>query len=83
MFKVEDTWGLKQQFVIEQVHSVFGADSLEDSKALSHEVYTPDEIAERFGSISYNKGASVIRMFEHALGNTTFIAALRNYLKKK
>ncbi|XP_055325495.1 uncharacterized protein LOC129579438 [Sitodiplosis mosellana] len=78
---VETTWGLDQQFVVEQLQSVFGPDSLEDSQALTHEVNTPDEIDDRFGSISYNKGASVIRMVEHTIGHDTFISALRNYLK--
>lgn len=62
---------------------MFGADSLENSKALSHEVFTPEEIADSFGIISYDKGASVIRMFEHVLGKNTFNAAIRNYLKRK
>lgn len=82
-FKVEDKWGLDQQFVVEQQQSVFGADSLEDSLPLSQEVSSPEEIADRFGSISYNKGASVIRMVEHTLGHSTFIAGLRKYLKEK
>lgn len=81
--KVETEWGLDQQFVVEQLQTVFEADSLEDSQALTHEVNTPDEIGDRFGSISYNKGASVIRMVEHTLSHNTFIAALRNYLKTK
>ena len=62
---------------------MFGDDSLEDTKALTHEANTPAEISDRFGSISYNKGASVIRMVEHTLGHNTFIAALRTYLKTK
>lgn len=80
---VESNWGLDQQFVVEQLQTVFGADSLEDTRPLSDEVFTPDEIADRFGSISYNKGASVIRMLEHAVGHNRFISALRNYLKTK
>lgn len=83
MIQIEDSWGLEQQFVVEQLQAVFAVDSLESSHALSREVNSPDEIAERFGSISYNKGASIIRMFEHTLGRDTFIAALRKYLKTK
>lgn len=80
---MEDTWNLDQQFVVEQLQSIFDSDSLEESHALTHEVNSPDEVSDRFDSVSYNKGASVIRMFEHALGHETFIAALRNYLKTK
>lgn len=83
MFKVEDTWNLGQQFVVEQLQTIFDADSLEDSHALTHEVESPDEVSDRFDSVSYNKGAAVIRMVEHTLGNKTFIAALKSYLKTK
>lgn len=65
------------------MQTVFEADSLEDSHALSHDVSSPDEISERFDSISYNKGAAIIRMVQHTTGNDKFIAALKNYLKTK
>lgn len=65
------------------MQKVFGEDSLESSLPLSYDVNTPAEIKDRFGGISYAKGGSVIRMFEHALGHDLFIAALRNYLKVK
>lgn len=81
--KVESTWGLEKQFTVDELQSVFGEDSLESTLALSHDVNTPAEIKDRFGGISYNKGGSVIRMFEHALGHDTFIAAIRNYLRNK
>lgn len=81
--KVESTWGLEKQFTVDELQSVFGEDSLESTFALSHDVNTPAEIKDRFGGISYNKGGSVIRMFEHALGHDTFIAAIRNYLRNK
>lgn len=50
-FKVEDTWGLDQQFTVDQVQSVFGEDSLESSLPLSYDVNTPEEIQDRFGKI--------------------------------
>ncbi|XP_031619288.1 membrane alanyl aminopeptidase-like [Contarinia nasturtii] len=78
---IEKNWGLEHQFVVEELQSIFKEDSLENSHALTHDVITPDEIQDRFDGISYNKGASVLRMFEHTYGSETFIAALRNYLK--
>lgn len=65
------------------MQTVFGADSLEDSHALTHDVNSPDEISERFDSISYSKGAAIIRMVQYTIGNDKFIAALKNYLKTK
>ncbi len=40
----------------------------------------PDEINEIFDSISYGKGASVIRMMANFLGLDTFIAGVADYL---
>lgn len=79
----ERNWDLDQQFTVDKVHSVFDDDSLETSLPLSYDANTPIELKERFGSISYIKGASIIRMFNHTLGHGTFIAGLRNYLKQK
>lgn len=74
---------MDQQFTVDKVHSVFVDDSLENSLPLSHDANTPTELRERFGIISYTKGASVIRMFNHTLGHDIFIAGLRNYLDEK
>ncbi|XP_031623813.1 membrane alanyl aminopeptidase-like [Contarinia nasturtii] len=78
---VEAKWGLEQQFIVNQIHVALVGDSLESTKALFHEVNTPDEIGDRFGLISYYKGGSVIRMFEHTFGHDKFTDALRHYLK--
>lgn len=80
---VESTWDLPQQFVIEQLQSVLGADSLESTRPMSYAVNKPEEISNSFDSISYNKGASVIRMIEHVMGANTFKAAIKDYLRTK
>lgn len=65
------------------MHSVFSDDSVEGSLPLNYDANTSDELHARFGSITYTKGASVIRMFSHILGNDKFISGLRKYLKQK
>lgn len=65
------------------MHVIFAADSVENSLALSHEVKTSKEMSASLGQITYNKGASVIRMIQHTIGNNKFIAGLRNYFKAK
>lgn len=65
------------------MHTAFVADAVPDTHALSNEVNTPDEIGVMFDTITYNKGASVIRMLEHTLGHANFIYGLRKYLKTK
>ena len=40
-------------------------------------------ITAHFGTPSYAKGASVLRMMEHFVGPNTFKNALRDYLKQQ
>lgn len=79
----EPTWSLESQFIVEQLHSAFEADSSPSTHAMTHDVYSPTEIRGIFDSISYAKSASVIRMIEKVLGREEFFQALGNYLKKR
>lgn len=74
---------MNQQFVIDEIYNAFDDDSLESTWSLDHAANTPDEVANKYGTISYNKAASVIRMFNHTLGDDVFTAAIRRYLKEK
>lgn len=80
---VESTWDLPLQFVVEQLHVALSADSLETTEAMTHAVNTPEEIKSIFNSISYNKGASVLRMIEHVVGSENFKSAIKEYLRIK
>ncbi len=65
------------------MHPVMKTDSLESSHPISIEVGHPDEITQIFDSISYQKGASIIRMMEHFLTNKdkeAFRNGLTNYM---
>lgn len=57
-----------------------------DSSVASHpiiqKVENPDQITEIFDTISYEKGASVIRMLEDIVGVEKFELAVTNYLTK-
>lgn len=57
-----------------------------DSSVASHPIVqtveNPDQITEIFDTISYEKGASVIRMMEDVVGTEKFELAVTNYLKK-
>lgn len=80
---METDWGLDYQFVVDQLQVVFGADASETIHALTSDTYTPADISRKFDSISYNKGASIIRMMAHIMGETYFRDVLRSYLKAK
>lgn len=74
---------MESQFVVDQVHSAFKADSSESTHALNHDVYSPSEIRSIFDSITYNKGASILRMLEKSYGKEMFYEALSDYLSKR
>ncbi|XP_020287873.1 aminopeptidase N isoform X2 [Pseudomyrmex gracilis] len=83
MDSVEPEWKVLEQFVVHDLQNVFGADALESSHPISIEVGHPDEISEIFDSISYSKGASIIRMMDHFLTTEVFKQGLTNYLNEK
>lgn len=80
---VEDKWELEKQFVVDQVQSVMAMDSTNATNPLSDEnTYTPAHLSRMFNSISYNKGATFIRMIKHTMGEQQFQKSLQEYLKK-
>jgi len=50
---------------------------------MSHDVTTPSEIRSIFDTITYNKGASILRMVEKTYGIDMFNNALTDYLNKR
>lgn len=62
---------------------IFATDALTSAFALNSEAATPAEISAKFGSISYNKGASIIRMMKNFIGEDDFNNGLKNYLDLK
>ena len=57
-------------------------DALATSHPISVKVKHPDEINEIFDRISYGKGATIIRMMYHFLGESTFVEGLTLYLNR-
>ncbi|CRL02760.1 CLUMA_CG015821, isoform A [Clunio marinus] len=51
-----------------------------DSKPLNYYVETPENIRAKFSTISYQKGGSVLRMFQSAITDETFKKGLYYYL---
>ncbi|KAJ8960560.1 hypothetical protein NQ318_013849 [Aromia moschata] len=78
--EVVSSWQLDKQFVIEQLHTALSADAAENAQSLLMACSTPAEIISRFGTISYNKGGSILRMVEHFMQLDNFRSGLQNYL---
>ncbi|XP_066912412.1 glutamyl aminopeptidase-like isoform X1 [Clytia hemisphaerica] len=78
----DPSWQMMDQFIVDDVQSSMVLDSHLNSHPISVEVKDPSQINEIFDTISYDKGASIIRMMKHFLGSNVFHTGLQNYLKK-
>jgi aminopeptidase N len=58
-------------------------DALESSHPINVVVHHPDEVTEISSKVTYEKGATVIRMLAAFLGEKTFRQGLINYLKSR
>lgn len=79
----EPTWNIKDQIVLYDVQKVFAVDALAFSHPLSRgeeEVNEPAQISEMFNTISYSKGAAVLRMLSEFLTEPVFARGLSSYL---
>ncbi|KAL1132751.1 hypothetical protein AAG570_010703 [Ranatra chinensis] len=78
----EPTWKIMDQFVIDTLQPVMSIDSLNMSHQISNPVADPKDIRQIFDAISYDKGASIIRMISSFLGEDKFRKGLQIYLLK-
>jgi len=71
-----------EQFVPGTLIEALKLDALKNSHPIEVDVGHPSEVDEIFDSISYNKGASVIRMLYDWIGDAAFKTGMHNYLTK-
>ncbi|XP_022064326.2 aminopeptidase N-like [Acanthochromis polyacanthus] len=79
----EPTWNIKDHIILYDVQKVFAVDALASSHPLSRqeeEVNDPAQISEMFNTISYSKGAAVLRMLSEFLTEPVFARGLTSYL---
>ncbi|XP_038214671.1 glutamyl aminopeptidase-like isoform X1 [Zerene cesonia] len=79
---IEPSWTMLDQFLTRTLHSVLVTDAKLSSHPIVQTVETPDQITAIFDSISYNKGASVLRMLEGFIGEENFREGVSEYLQK-
>ncbi|TRY82201.1 hypothetical protein DNTS_003387 [Danionella cerebrum] len=79
--QAEPDWGMRDVMLINDVYPVMVDDALLSSHPIIVDVSSPAEITSVFDAISYNKGASILRMLEDLLGRDTFRDGCRRYLK--
>lgn len=74
-----ETWAT---FVADILAPALELDALDSSHPIEVEVGHPSEVSEIFDSITYNKGASIIRMLHAFIGTENFQSGLRHYLSQ-
>ncbi|XP_010937267.1 aminopeptidase M1-B [Elaeis guineensis] len=74
-------WNIWTQF-LDDTTSGLVLDALSESHPIEVEINHANEIDEIFDSISYDKGASIIRMLQSYLGAECFQRSLASYIKR-
>uniref|UniRef100_A0A182K7Z1 glutamyl aminopeptidase n=1 Tax=Anopheles christyi TaxID=43041 RepID=A0A182K7Z1_9DIPT len=75
-------WGIEEQFIIDDLHGVLNLDATLGSHPIVMSVENPNQITEIFDTITYSKGASVIRMLEDFVTPDIFKQGVNRYLEK-
>lgn len=81
---LREDWEMEEQFVVENLQQSMQLDSTDNTHPMTDlTVNTQAQASAMFDNISYNKGASVIRMLSHFIGMEAFKATLNHYLNNK
>ena len=75
-------WNAWEEFVQSVYGLAMSLDAMNSSHPVEVPVHHPDEISEIFDSISYAKGASIIRMVYALIGKDDFFKGMRIYLNR-
>lgn len=80
---IEPSWNVWLDFASNEASYALRRDSLEGIQSVKTDVNHPDEINTLFDSaIVYHKGARLLQMLEHFIGEKVFQAGLKKYFKK-
>ncbi|XP_031564452.1 glutamyl aminopeptidase-like [Actinia tenebrosa] len=74
-------WKMMDQFLLDKTQLSMNLDQMSNSHPISVRVDNPNQINSLFDSISYDKGAAIIRMLKNFIGDTAFQHGLQNYLQ--
>ncbi|XP_066591366.1 uncharacterized protein [Prorops nasuta] len=80
---IETYWSMDKQFVVEQLQVALGVDASETSKPMTRNPNSVEDVSKMGDSITYSKGASIVRMMNFIFGQKNFLEALKNYLTAK
>jgi len=78
---VLDGWNMREPVVSTSWLSALEADSSWSSHPISVKVQRPEEIDDIFDTISYQKGAMILRMLMNFLGEEKFLDGIKRYIQ--
>jgi alanyl aminopeptidase len=78
--KFEPRWHEELAEVVVR-NQALDADSLVSARQIRQPIATPDDILNAFDGITYDKGASILNMFEGYLGPDVFLRGIREYVR--
>ena len=81
MERFQPAWDAPAHSVLD-MQKAMSSDSLDSARRITQPIVTKDDIEGAFDPITYEKGAAVIRMFEHWVGPETFRKGVHDYLEK-
>ncbi|XP_068711711.1 glutamyl aminopeptidase-like isoform X2 [Montipora foliosa] len=79
---IHPEWKMDDQVAVVDMFAAYAADSMETSHPIRIPINRPEDISQIFDSITYEKGACILRMLEDFLGKEVFRKGLSRYLKK-
>ncbi|OWR41735.1 aminopeptidase N precursor [Danaus plexippus plexippus] len=81
---VAEDLGFDIRFIVEQLQTAMISDSIDSAHALINpDVNDPTSVSNHFSTITYARGASILRMTQHFLGESTYLKGLRKYLRAR
>ncbi|KAM9366567.1 aminopeptidase Ey-like [Symphorus nematophorus] len=81
----EPKWNMKDLIVLNEILGVMDVDALASSHPLSskeEDILKPEDISQLFDSITYSKGAAVLRMLSEFITEDVFSQGLHTYLEE-
>ncbi|KAE9554353.1 hypothetical protein FO519_002412 [Halicephalobus sp. NKZ332] len=79
---IDSTFKMDDWFVKDSLSIAFERDAMATSHPLSFPIEKAEDVSEAFDSISYDKGASILRMLSNILGEENFKKGLNIYLNR-
>nr|AAF07223.1 aminopeptidase N [Manduca sexta] len=81
---VDPELGYEIRFIPEQLQVAMFSDSVDSAHALTDtSVNDPVAVSAHFSTITYARGAAILRMTQHLLSYDTFVKGLRQYLRAR